>query len=105
VSLDKNFAELLVIELESAAIEHDTASLLQDRERAMDRLKKIRADLIQALTVPHADVAEDEFLRDQFAMAALQALIPISITSTIIQECKDAYAYADQMMIARKGKA
>lgn len=40
-------------------------------------------------------------LRDQFAMAALPAIITVGQMLTIEQDCDAAYQYADAMMKAR----
>ncbi|KAB0668974.1 hypothetical protein F6V30_14145 [Oryzomonas sagensis] len=40
-------------------------------------------------------------LRDQFAMAALAAIIPLCPDDSRGNHCQDAYAYADTMLAAR----
>lgn len=118
--MEKSFAEKLVEAYGEAVVTWHSQENIESRD-ALAVLKKSRADLIQALTVP-APVVEEDFptVRDEFAKAALTGFMSQEDNRTVSGtpkeiEAKQAgliasdaamcYRYADAMMAARKGGA
>jgi hypothetical protein len=104
---ERSYADTLILEFEEAVcdLEHGVGDAY--RLTARKRLEKAREDLRQAMTVPAPKDPDDEFLRDQFAMAAMQGDVStcergLDSYNEFDTAAKCAYKMADAMLAARK---
>lgn len=97
---EKSYADNLIKAFEDAVLDYDNADGATSAP-ALKHLDRAREDLRQALLVPKQVEEDFPTMRDQFAMAALPALVaadPCSKEAAV----RDAYEYADTMIAFRK---